>query len=168
MSRNLVPPTEMEIKNDGAIPYASQIKNNSDAIGDTLADAMESAGLRVRMHVAGLAVDTLNDEKAVAIGGVATKQFAPTCVIARMATVVGAVATGDVEFSVGITPGGTEIMAATVATNLIALNDKVVIPLSGKSASIPANSTVYVKVTTIDTTAGAGTLANVDVCGEIL
>lgn len=163
-------PTGESLRSDGAIPYASQIPNNSNAEGDSLEDALNVLAGRKRVLVESLAIDTINDEQTVAIGGVATKQFAPLFAIVQMVDVgSGAAATGDTDISIGISTGGTQILAATECTGLIGINTKKVIDLSAVvKPAIPANSTIYVKVTTADATAGAGHLANVYIVGEII
>lgn len=168
-------PSGSEIRNDGAIPSASQIPNNSDLVsGDYVADALDSLGIvlegRKRILIESLAIDTINNEKSVAIGGLATQQFAPLFAIVQMVAVgVGAAATGDTDISIGISAGGTQILTATECTGLIGINTKKVIDLSAVvKPALPASSTVYVKVTTADASAGAGHLANVYIVGEII
>lgn len=164
-------PSEYEIRVSGAVPFASQIPNDSDVDGLTIADMVNALvlGVESRKAILGLAIDTLNDEKSVALGGLATDLWCPTRAIVKMAAVDGAAATGDVEITIGIVSGGTEIAAATVCTNLINLNDTFMIDLSGVvKEEILANSTVFVKVTTADTTAGAGHLADVYLYGETI
>lgn len=161
-------PTDNSIRNDAAIPHASQIPNNTKLPGEYLGNALET--LDQRVVVSGMEVETLNNEQSTAIGGAATDQWCPTTAIIQMVDVgEGTAANGDVQMSIGITAGGTQILAATALTNLIAINTKFVIDLSAVvKPAIPANSTVYVKVTTADTTAGAGHLANAYIYGKII
>jgi len=120
-----------------------------------------------RVVVAGCEVETLNNEQSTAIGGSAANEFVPIALIFHMEAVgVGAAANGDVVVTVGITTGGTEILGVTTLTNLIALNTRFVVALTGLTATIPADSTIYCKVTTADTTAGAGHLLDCYLIGE--
>ena len=162
-------PTENEIRNDGSIPWASQIINDaSDALGASIADALDVLGKTKRVVVSDVSVETLNDEQTVALGGNATDEFCPVTAIVHMTDVgEGDAANGDLAITIGITTGGTEILAAKVCTNLIAVNTKYIIDLSAiVKPAIAGNSTIYVKVTTKDTTAGAGHLADVYIVGE--
>jgi len=60
--------------------------------------------------------------------------------------------------TIGITTGGTEIVAATVSLAVLA-NEKLIVDLSAvKKPAMPANSTIFVKVTKADTTGTAGSL----------
>lgn len=163
-------PSADNIRNSGGIPYASQIPNDSNAEGANLAEVLNDAGERLRVRVQNVAINTLNNEKSVALGGVASKQWAPTHAIVQMVDVgAGAAATGDFEITIGITSGGTQILAATACTGVIAINTKLVIDLSAVvKPALPASSTVYVKVTTADSTAGAGHLADVYLVGEVI
>jgi len=121
-----------------------------------------------RVLVAGCEMETLNNEQNTAIGGSAANEFVPSEIVFQVEDVgVGAVANGDVEVSCGITTGGTEILPATTLTNLIALNDRFVAVITGLTATIPADSSLYVKVTTADTTAGAGHLMDAYIKGTI-
>ena len=161
-------PTQREIRNDGAIPFASQIPNDSTRAGATIAEAMETLGAESRILVEDIDIVTLNDEQTKAIGGVATQQLAPKTAIIQC-TGVGGTLAGDTEISIGITTGGTEILAATVLTNLKLKNSMMIIDLSAiVKLAIPMNSTIFVKVTTKDTTGTAGCLANAYIIGEIL
>ena len=165
-------PTGQEIRNDGAIPWASQIPNDSDLGGKSgsIADALNIAAKSKRVVVADVSVETLGDEQTVALGGLSTEHFSPITSIVHMTAVgEGNAANGDLAISIGITTGGTEILAATVVTGLIGINTKKVIDLSSVvKPALPANSTIYVKVTTKDTTAGAGHLADVYINGETI
>lgn len=169
MSRNTADaPTGDEMRNDGAVPFASQVPNDSSKVGATIKDALESLGAETRILVEDLDIATLNDEQTKAIGGVAGMQFAPKTAIVQC-TGIGGTLAGDAEISIGITTGGTEILVATVLTALTLLNDMFIIDLSATvKAAIPANSVIFVKVTTKDTTATAGALANALIVGELL
>ena len=124
---------------------------------------------KVRVLVAGLEITTGAAEVSAAIGGSAANQFIPVKAICHMEAVTATPASGDAAISIGITtPGGVEIIGATNLTNLIGLNDRFVIALTGKTDPIPANSTIYVTVTTGDSTASAGHLVDVYVVGEIV
>jgi hypothetical protein len=106
-----------------------------------------------RVQVSTLAMDSVN-EVSQAIGGDAADEFVPLYAIVHLEDVgVAGGATGDMQITVGITPGGTEILGATPTTNLQTLNDRFKIPFSGLTAAIAANATLYVKATTRDTTA---------------
>ena len=120
-----------------------------------------------RVHIAGLDITTLGAEASAALTGLAAWEFSPLYAVVQMEAVVGGPPTGDFAISLGITtPGGVEILAATVCTGTIALNDKFLINLVGHFAPIPGNSTVYATVTTVDTAAAAGTLADIYLVGE--
>jgi len=167
MGTGQTPPSGDAIRNAGAIPFASQIPNDANAEGNTLADVLNSLGERVRVVVEDLDIVTLNDEQSVAIGGVASKQFTPVTAIVHC-TGVGGTLNGDAEITIGITSGGTEILTATAIT-VTALNDKFIIDLSAvKKAAMGGDATIYVKVTTKDTTGTAGSLANVYIIGEMI
>jgi len=121
-----------------------------------------------RIAVTGVHLEILNNEQSTAIGGAAANEFVPRFIIFHMEDVgVGAAANGDAQVTVGITPGGTEILGATALTNLINLNDRFVVAITGLTATMPANSTLYVKVTTADTTAGADHLCDAYVLGSV-
>lgn len=111
-----------------------------------------------RVLVAGCQMDALNDEQTANIGGAAADEYVPTAIVFHVEEVVGVAANGDIQVSAGITPGGTEILPATPLLNLISLNDRFTVAITGLTDTIPANSDLYVKVTTADTTAGAGHL----------
>lgn len=120
-----------------------------------------------RVHIAGLDIHTLGAEASAALTGLAAWEFSPLYAVVQMETVVAPAATGDFAISLGITtPGGVEILAATICTGTIALNDKFLINLAGHFAPIPGNSTVYATVTTADTSAGVGSLADIYLVGE--
>lgn len=162
-------PTIEEIRNNGAIPFASQIPNDSPQGGDSVGEVLTLQGAKGRVMIDSLAIDTLNDEQTANLGGDAADEFCPITAIIQMIAVVGAAASGDFEITIGITPGGTEILGATACTGVIDENDKLPIDLSGVALnSIPANSDIYVKVTTADTTAGAGHLARAYLVGELI
>jgi hypothetical protein len=109
---------------------------------------------------------TLNNEQSTAIGGSAASEFVPLWAIAHLEAVGGAGATGDAQITIGTSAGGTQILGATALTTLKDLNDRFVISLNGLTDTIPANSTIYVKVTTKDTSAGVGHLIDVYLLGE--
>ncbi len=120
-----------------------------------------------RVTVTGCEVETLNNEQSTAIGGSAANEFVPIYAIFQMEAVgVGAAANGDVEITIGTSAGGTQILGATTLTNLINLNDRFVVVLAGLTAAIAANSTVYCKITSADTTAGAAHLLDLILVGE--
>lgn len=119
-----------------------------------------------RVKVSTLAMDSVN-EVSQAIGGDAADEFVPLYAIVHLEDDGPAVgATGDMQITIGITPGGTEIIGATVTTNLITLNQRFKIPFPGLTSTMPANSTLYVNATTRDTTA-AGYTCDVYVHGTI-
>lgn len=150
---------------------ASQVDNDSVIAGAFVDDALNVLNSAIKQaKVASVAIDTLNDEQSVALGGKSTDEFCPSLAVVQVVDVgAGAGAAGDLAISIGITSGGTEILAAKVCTGLIALNTKFIIDLSEiVKPAMPANSTVYVKVTTCDTTAGAGHLADVYLFGQTI
>lgn len=121
-----------------------------------------------RVAVIGCEMETLNNEQSTAIGGNAADEYVPSEVVFHLEDVgAGAAANGDIQVSVGIAPGGTEIQVATALTTLKLLNDHFIIAVDGLTATIPGNSTIYVKVTTKDTTAGAGHLLDAYVNGTL-
>jgi hypothetical protein len=110
-----------------------------------------------RVSVASIALDTLNDEQSAGIGGVSTDEFCPTLAVVQLTNAGSGTPNGDAQITIGITTGGTEILAATALTGLVALNDKFLIDLTGAvQNSIPADSDIYVKVTTADTVGVTG------------
>jgi len=119
-----------------------------------------------RVTVSTLAMDSVN-EVSQAIGGSAANEFVPVYAIVHLEDdgVAGG-ATGDMAITIGITTGGTQIITATVTTALTTLNDRFKIPFPGLTATIPANSTIYVKATTRDTTA-VGYTCDVYIQGQI-
>jgi hypothetical protein len=166
-------PTGQAIRSEGAIPYASQIENDSTYPGAFLDDALttlySTVGARKMVKITGLDMPTLNNEQSTAMGGSAANQFAPTHAVITVNNVgVGAVANGDMQITIGTATGGTQISSAITCTGLNTINEKLVVDLTGATkAAIPCNSTIYVKVTTADTTAGAGHLADVYLFGEV-
>jgi len=160
-------PTSAEIRNNIAIPFASQIPNDSQSEGDSLADVVNNLGDKIRVIVEDIDIVTLNDEQSVALGGPASKEFCPVTAILQCVGVGGTIA-GDGEVTIGITSGGTQILAAT-ASLAVLVNEKLVVDLSAvKKPAIPANSTIYVKVTKADTTGTAGSLINCVLMGEVI
>ena len=150
-------PTQEEIRENSAIPFASQIPNDSDSEGGSVADVLDNAGDRLRVVVDDIDIVTLNDEQSAALGGNAAKEFCPVTAILQCIGVGGTIA-GDGEVTIGITTGGTEIVAATVSLAVLA-NEKLIVDLSAvKKPAMPANSTIFVKVTKADTTGTAGSL----------
>jgi len=156
-----------------ATTNAAGIATNVTDIGTNASDitALEAlAAQSVRVRVQNLSVETLNDEQSVAIGGAAGNQFTPHRAVVQMIDVgAGAAANGDMEITIGTASGGTQILTATACTGLIGLNTRFIIDLSAVvKPAIGADSTIYVKVTTADTTAGAGHLADVYLIGDIV
>jgi len=117
--------------------------------------------------VSAVAIDTLNDEQSTAIGGSSGNQFKPTYIEFHLEAVGGAGATGDAQITVGTSAGGTQILTATTVTNMKDLNDTFGVSVTGLLDPIGADSTLYVKCTTADTTAGAGHLMDAHITGEI-
>lgn len=167
-------PNDQLIRQAGAIPHASQIPNNSTypgtSVGAALTTLYSTVGARKQVTVEDLAIDTLNDEQSTAIGEASTVQFTPTHAIVHMVDVgAGDAANGDVEITIGTAAGGTQLLTATAVTGLSAINSRYVFDLTGTvRAAMPGNGTLFVKVTTADTTAGAGHLANVHIFGELV
>jgi len=149
---------------------ASQVDNDATYVGGTfVSDALDILGKTKRIVVSGLEVETLNDDESTALGGSAAEEWCPTTAIVHMEDVgAGTAANGDVQISIGTAAGGTQILAATACTNLIALNTKFIIDLSATvKPAIAGDSTIHVRVTTADTTAGAGHLADVYLVGQV-
>jgi hypothetical protein len=122
-----------------------------------------------RVIVTGCEMETLNNEQSTAIGGVAANEFVPELIVFHVEDVgSGAAANGDIQVSVGNSSGGTQILVATALTNLISLNQHFIVAIDGLTNTILANSTLYVKVTTKDTTAGAGHLLDAYILGTIV
>jgi len=121
-----------------------------------------------RVKVAAVAIDTLNDEQSTAIGGSAANEYVPSKIVGHLEAVGGVAATGDAQITVGTSAGGTQILPATPLTGFKDLNDHFEIVISGLTDQITADSTLYVKCTTADTTAGAGHLADFYIVGEIV
>ena len=120
-----------------------------------------------RVLVAGLTIDILNNEQSTAIGLSAGSEFVPRFAIAHLEAIGGAGATGDTQITIGTSTGGTQIIGATALTGVDGLNDHFLIALAtGLTATLTADSTIYVKVTTKDTSAGAGHLVDVYIVGE--
>lgn len=165
-------PNEQLIRNAGAIPYASQIPNDSTYPGTNVDDALttlySTVGARKRVVIEDISMETLNDEQSTAIGEAATLQFTPTHMVVQVTDVgAGVAANGDMQITIGTATGGTQILTATAMTGLNTLNERFTATFSGVRAAIAGNATIYVKVTTADTTAGAGHLANVYLYGEL-
>jgi len=121
-----------------------------------------------RVLVAGCEMETLNNEQSTAMGGSAANEFVASAIVFHVEAVgVGAAANGDIAVTVGTTTGGTEILGITTLTNLISLNDHFIAVIDGLTVTIPANSTLYVKVTSADTTAGAAHLMDAYVVGDV-
>lgn len=160
-------PTKKQIRNDGAIPWASQITNDSDAPGDTLQEVLNNSK-SLRAMAEGIDLQVLNDDVSVALGGVSSDEWVPTMAIVDITGVTGA-ANGDAEITIGTAAGGTQILTATALTGANADGEKFAIDLTGVvKTSIAANSTIYIRCTTIDTGAGSSLTANVYLFGEIL
>lgn len=120
-----------------------------------------------RVVVTSVAVDTLANEQSTALTGAATDEWVPLYAIFHMEDVgAGAAATGDASVSIGITSGGTEILAGSALTGLVNLNSHYKIEITGLTEAIPGDSTIYVTVTAADSTAGAGHLVDAYIVGE--
>ncbi len=161
-------PSELAIRNLGAIPFATQIPNDTNSAGDSVAAVLNAVPPKVSVIAEGLDALSVN-EQSVAIGGVATDQWCPTHAIVHLQSIAGTALTGDTDITIGILTGGTEILATTECTGLINANDKFIIDLSAVvKPALPANSTVFVKVVTKDTTSDDSNLFNVTLIGEII
>lgn len=165
-------PTGLGLREAGAIPYASQIPNDSTYTGANVGaslDALQTTvGVRLRAVAEDLELQTLNDEVSVALSGDSSDSWCPTMVIVNVKAITGA-ANGDAEITIGTASGGTQILTATALTGVNTLGERIAIDLSGTArASIAANGTIYVKCTTADT--GAGTALTVDayLYGEVI
>lgn len=121
---------------------------------------------RLRVKVSTLAMDSVN-EVSQAIGGLVTDEFVPLKVIVHLEDDGAAGgATGDMAITIGTSAGGTQILTATITTALTTLNDRFEIDITGLTTTIPANSTLYVKATTRDTSA-AGYTCDVYIEGSV-
>jgi hypothetical protein len=165
-------PTGVGLRQNGAIPYVSQIPNDSTYPGDDLKDALDTVyttvGVRLRGVAEDLELQTLNDEQTAVLGGTAITSWVPTMAVVHIKAITGA-ANGDAEITIGTTTGGTDILTATALTGVNALDEKMVIDLSGTvRPDILANATIYVKCTTADTGAGTALTADVYLYGEVI
>lgn len=148
-------PSEKEIRNDGAIPFLSQITDD------------RTVCRRIGGSISGLDLQTLNDEISSSFGGEADEVIVPTLAIAHVTAITGA-ANGDAEITIGTAAGGTQIMAAT-ALGVDADEEWVTIDLTGVArAAVAANADLFVKCTTADTGAGTALAVDVFVIGELL
>ena len=121
---------------------------------------------RQRVKVSTLAMDSVN-EVSQAIGGSAANEFVLLKAVVHLEDDGAAGgATGDMQITIGTSTGGTQILTATVTTALTTLNQRFEIDITGLTATIPANSTLYVKATTRDTTA-AGYTCDVYIEGTV-
>jgi hypothetical protein len=159
-----------DLRNAGMIPATSQIPNNSNVVGQSLNDVLNSiqatVGARGMVKVAGLIPATVTDEKNAAIGGDGSNQFTPFMAIVHLSAVDGATPTGDFHITIGTSTGGTQILASTECTGLLAKDGRFVIAIAGLRGSILDNASIYVKIVTADTTAEVGTIADVYLYGE--
>ncbi|MBN2258371.1 MAG: hypothetical protein JW704_11210 [Anaerolineaceae bacterium] len=147
-------PSEQLIRNQGAIPWLSQIVNDTGV-------------KRTKALIAGLDLQTLNDEVSAAIDGDVIEDWVPTKAVVSVTGITGA-ANGDAEITIGTVSGGTQILGAT-AVGVSAADERVVIDLSGKVMDkIAGNATLFVKCTTADTGAGTALAVNVAIYGEVL
>jgi len=169
MSRNTADaPSQEEIRNNAAIPFASQIPNDTNADGDSLADVLNAVPEKVSVLVEGLDAQSVN-EQSTAIGGASTNQFAPTHAIVHLQSIAGTALAGDTDITIGIASAGTEILAQTECTGLINVDDKFIIDLSAVvKPAMPADGTIFVKVVVADTNADDANLFNVTLVGEII
>lgn len=104
------------------------------------------------------ALDIKTDEQnlSAALSGDVAKQFAPTHLILKVVTNVGAL-NADGTINVGTGADGAQIVGAVPLTGLTAVGATRTVCLSGTAVNIAANATLHVNVETAET--GAGTLA---------
>ena len=135
---------------------ATALTTHRSSVGTDHANVVTSTtelAERQRVKVSTLAMDSVN-EVLQAIGGSAANEFVPLKVIVHLEDDGGGGgATGDMQITVGITSGGTQILGATATTNLKLLNDHFEVDITGLTAAIPADSTLYVNATTKDSSA---------------
>jgi len=152
---------------DAAEATALTTHRSSDGTdhADVVSGTTELAQME-RIVVTGLAMDSVNED-SVAIGGSSANEWVPLQLIVHLEDdgVAGG-ATGDMQVQVGTSAGGTQILGATATTNLKLLNDRFMVDLSGLTASITADSTIYVKVAVRDTTA-AGYKVDAYILGQV-
>jgi hypothetical protein len=164
-------PTGKQLRVDSAIPYASQIPNDSNYAGDAVGDALDNlyttVGVRLRAVAEDLELQTLNDEVSIALGGSASGVWHPTFAIVKIKAITGA-ANGDAEITIGTASAGTQILTATALTGLNADGESTIVSFTGAKAEIAANATIYVRCTTADTGAGTALTADVYLYGELL
>jgi hypothetical protein len=163
-------PTGKELRVDSAIPYASQIMNDSTYPGKYVDDALDGVyttiGCRLRAVAEDLDLHTLNDEVSIALGGSASDAWHPTFAVVKVKTVTGTPST-PAEITIGTSTGGTQLVTATALTDLTTLGATLIISFTGAKAAITADTTIYVKCTTAEAVASVLT-ADVYVYGEIL
>jgi hypothetical protein len=103
---------------------------------------------------------------ALALDGAAANQFVPKELV--FVCTAGAALNGDVTVSVGTTPGGAEIMAATPLTGLNAAGLIFRIALTGLMPDIAGNAAMDCTVTIADTGGGAtGTMTAMIIGDEV-
>jgi len=142
------------IRNQGAIPWLSQIVNDTGV-------------KRTKAEIVGLDLQTLNDEVSAAIDGDVNDDWVPTIAVVSVTGITGA-ANGDAEVTIGTASGGTQILGAT-ALGVSAADERVVIDLTGTVMDkIAGNATLFVKCTTADTGAGTALAVTVAIYGEVL
>jgi hypothetical protein len=165
-------PTGKELRVDSAIPYASQIMNDSTYPGKYVDDALDGVyttiGCRLRTVIEDLDLVLVGlDEKSAALGGSASDYWHPTFAVVKLKSTTGSAPATPAQISIGTASAGTQLVAATALTGLDTAGDTLIISFTGAKAAITADSTIYVNVTTAEGTATTA-VADVYVYGEIL
>ena len=105
-------------------------------------------------------IGTLNDVQSVALGGLVITHLSPWRFTLHLHTLTGA-PSGDAVIRIGTSSGGNQILGDTTLTGFDTLHKTFNVVMEGAAIALTGDSTIFVKVTTADTGAAAGTLVNV-------
>lgn len=163
-------PTGKELRVEKAIPYASQVMNDSNYSGKYVDDALNNlyttVGVRLRAVAEDLDLKTEDDEVSIALDGAASDAWTPTFVVVKITSASGTPGTAA-SLRIGTASDGEQVLATTALTGLTTLNGTFLIAISGLKDGIAANATLYAR-----THVAAGTIttlvADVYIYGEIL
>lgn len=97
-----------------------------------------------------------------AIGGDGTNTIAVDNVIVNLTSAGGAL-NGNAKITLGISPGGTEVLAATTLTGLNATTKMFKIDIEGLTTKFADDQTLYISVHTADSGAAIFALADVTI-----
>jgi hypothetical protein len=165
-------PTGKELRVEKATPYASQVMNDSTYPGKYVDDALDGVqttiGCRLRTVVEDLDLVLVGkDEKSAALGGSASDYWVPSFAVVKLKSTTGSAPATPAQISIGTASAGTQVIGATALTGLNTVGGTFMISFTGAKVAITANSTIYVKVTTVEGTATTA-VADIYVYGEIL